>query len=713
VEETSTAPNERFIGFPQSPQDVVLGYPNFSGSVVINLSNAEIKAAHPPQFRFGTVLLEYTGVPHYDEVTLALVIGISVDDIALRGARGLRIGTLRHPMPDGIINSIEMDAPDGFINTEITKGTFSIEVETPPYVPGSNQTYGEGLYLEVALAISQAPMNVNGEVFSGLTGPWRVGTETDMDFGEHPQTINGNDINIDSGNSFLYITAGQSGISFELFGEHFDEKKLPVTVRMDMNIEQLGVIRWELDDELIPIPEIELDFADIGGTDVTEFLESITFDQIELGLNFTALDQALDGGIALLVKSPRLGFPGSATDAVVLTKGENIFSSTASETAPLEINLVDNSVIAVEVEILPVRNGVPMPNSRILELGPFDIDGERETELTISAEINLNFNWTEAYINLTRLLGDGYSLSGGVPDEPVEFGALLSDFMSGVTFSDGAVGLGVYLDGPTGLINEIQPSFRLTAVFGDDEEPDQLLNLGPDDIRFDGFPTLPDNGIFTGTSLPPGGLDIELDGFLNIIADMPEYLGFTYEVELGQGGIIRVTPDMFEDVLDYDGAIRAMVLLKIALDFHAGPGAYFALPLFENEPDLFGRANRDDPLFNDNNLNINSLRLRVEFNDSVFRGARLHVDGGRFDTGIPDADILFGRNGLSLADQHGNLDITFTSRDMDVINRRLIPPDIRIVYPNPGGTRLRIPRDPLPTRISIAASGSYRLTFDD
>jgi len=690
----------RPIGSPDF-QNIVLDESNQSRSAWINISGETIGINDPPRFSVGEIVVEYTGSVS-SSFTPHITAELRLNQISLRGARGLRIGTLEHPMPEDIVEDKEMDVPTGFLNAEIGRGTFAITVEPLPYRPG--ETFAEGFHIDVELAVSQV---VGGDDLDGLVGPWIFNTDSPLDFALRPieqRTINRNDIVISPDESILRVRASPNGISFELYGEHYDNKTLPVTITMEMNIQSLDLIRWELDDELIPLPEIELDFKDMDGTDVTEFIERITFDQIEVVLTITDLDHALDGSIALAVTSSLLGFDGEPTPP--LGKGENLISSTASEATPHTLDLVAHPIVPVNVELVPVINGMPVPDGRFLEIGPLDIDGHEETKLNLSAEISLNFNWTRAFVNLDRLLGDEYNLSGGVPDEPINIRAMLGDIMYGFSFAKGSIDMRLFMDGPVDVVNEIKPTLILSAYTG---EEDEAVKIFSGDVQIDGgFPLLPDDtGVWRDPVLPTGGLqDINVEEFVAMFARMPEALSFTYEVELGEAGNIYVTPGMFEDV--ESGEIRALIILKLALALQADAGATFNLPLFDDQDDLFGRSQLGDQLLGID-LDINALSFRMDFDDSIFRGARLLVDGGYDDPSILDGDILFGREGLALNDGGGYVEVRITNDHWGLIERRLIPPDIRIVYPNE--TTVRIPRNPLPTRIGISVDGSYTMTF--
>ena len=552
------------IGIPHS-QNIVLDEFSQRGMAAIDISNAHIMLEDPPKFTFGEIIVEYTG-SSFSSFTPNITVRLRVNRIALRGARGLRIGTLRHQLPETLRENIRMDSPEGFLNAEIGRGTFAITVETPPYVPGVEQTYGEGLEVGVELAVSQAPKFLGGESFGGLVGPWKLGTDAPLVFEDRPleeRTINGSSIEIDPDNSVLIVQSGPNGISFELFDEHYDNKTLPVTIRMEMHISMLDAIRWELDEELIPVPEIELDFRDMGGRDVTEFIERITFSKIGVKLDITALDQSLDGNIALSITSPPLGFADDA-DPLVLRKGENNIESSASEASLVTLNLMENPIVPINVGFVPVIDGVPVVGGRYLKLGPLYIaDDQEETRLSLSAEVSLDFVWTEADVNLTHLLGDEYNLSGGIPEEPINIGEMLGDFMVGdFTFSKGSLDIGLFLDGPVDIVTKIAPTLTLTAYTGGGSE----IPLFDGEVQIDGgFPTLPDDtGVWERPGLPSGGLQgLDADGFIDIFASKPEALSFFYEVVLGEGGVITVEPEMFYGA--EAGDIRGLVLIKVAL----------------------------------------------------------------------------------------------------------------------------------------------------
>jgi len=712
--ETSQMP----IGSPNFPQTAILNHGNnFSDIVTIDLSGARIVVGDPPQFRFGNIEIEYIGTLTAP-VFFDMLIRPQVKNIALRGAAGLRIGEMTHPLPDDILDNIRMDATQGFLNAEISRGTLGIRASPPPRA-GSNQTYGEGLHISNTIAITQAPVVFDGVVFEGVrVSPWEIG---DAPFDLVGEVINASPMEIDHAKSVLFVKSDPvHGMSFELFGDDFHNKTLPIIIDMQMDIEELSLIRWAMDEDLVPLPEIEIHFTDMGDdTDITKFIYSIDFEEVKLSINFTELDAALVGNIALRVKCPELGFLG---EYIILKEGLNYITS-----KPITLDLERSPSLGVDIAMVPVIDGT-IKDVGFLELGPLALNPDGETGLELSAIIDIDFNWTQAEIDLRGIMNEYANgmaiLDGGYPEhgDAIDLRNTLGDFMRGFNFARDSVSVLVYVDGPGGLIGDLSPMLTIQAE-SRNRNPTNPDDNDPDNWERDFFP-LVENQVITDTdtadfpqltspdfsfdALPPGGLQIAGD-FTRIIADMPEYLRFVYNIELQRR--FTVYPDMFDAYTDNDSAIRAMVIAKIPLDFEIMAGAYFNLPVFEGRGDLFGRAGLDEPLFGGDNLSINSLKLRLDFGYSIFQGAVLHLDGG--DPSIVGAEnILLGVNGRPLNDgKTGNLEVIIRGTDLDIINSRLIPPNVRIEYLTE--TRIRIPTDFLPTRISIAASGSYTLDLDE
>jgi len=707
--------NNTPLGLPTSQNATLNSANNFSTIAIIDLSGATIDIGDPPQFRFDGIEVAYTGTST-GPVSLDLVIHPQVRNITLRGAAGLRIGEMRHPLPEEILGNIMMDATQGFLNAEISMGTLSMRASPPPRV-GNNETYGEGLQIVNTVTIAQAPVMFDATAFEGVRkSPWEVDEEP---FDLAGERINGNPIEVDRLNSFLDVRSGPNGISFQLFGNDLRDKTLPIIIEMQMDIEELSVIRWMMDEDLVPLPEIEIDFMDMGdGTDITKFIYSIDFEEVKLSINFTELDVALAGNIALTVKCPELGFLG---EYVILREGLNYIIS-----KPITLDLARSPNLGVDIAIMPVIDGT-IKDVGYLELGPLVLNPDGETGLDLSATIDIDFSWARAEIDLHGLM-DEYAngmaiLDGGYPEHEnaINLRGTLGDFMRGFTFARDSISVVVYVDGPGGLIGQLSPTLNIQAesrnrnpANPDDDEPDNwernfvplVENQSITDTDIATFPQLtsPD---FSFDALPPGGLQITGD-LASIIADMPEYLRFIYNIELQRR--FTVYPDMFDVDTDDDSAIRAMVIAKIPLDFEIMAGAYFNLPLFEGRSDLFGRTSLDEPLFG-GDININSLKVRLDFGYSIFQGAVLHLDGGDPDI-VGAENILLGVNGMPLNDGKGdNLEVTIRGTDLDIINRRLITPNVRIAYPME--TTMRIPTDFLPTRISIAASGSYILNMNN
>ena len=697
------------IGF-SGRTSATLSFPNnFADSISIDISGTRIELADPPRFEFDGISVNYFGLPVPGPLSFDLVIHPRVDDIALRGAEGLRIGTMSHPIPEDIIRNIEVVPTPGFLNAGIGDGRFSVTADPPSRNQLPCGTYGEGLLIVNEFFIRQAPMVLGGEIFEGLGAdgqPWVFGSGAGDYLSLDGKTINGSTIEIAEESSLTVNSHPDFGISFELFGEHFHNKTLPVYVAMSTEINVLETVRWELDEDLIPIPEVTVDFTDIDndGTDITEFIYSITFSEIGVNLDFTKIDPALEGRIALSVNIPGLDFG----EPRILTPGPNEIHGRGT------LDLRDSPSMNVGIAIVPVIDGVPVVGGRYLAMGPFNLGGEGETVMDLAADVSVDFEWEEAVVDLTYILGEYMGdnlahLSGGLPEDPIDLRSTLGEFMYGFTFARESIDMALYLGGSVGLLEMLSPTLSLHAIARErnpanpeDDDTDNWVetsNIALFDyhtITADELAGFPDLDAFSGPGLPAGGIPLRIGEVLGVIAETPEYLRFAYNIELP--ATLTITPGIFEGDDEGEVGIRAMVVARIAMEFETREGAYFRFNMFDGE-DLFNRSNTDEPMFGDN-LNLNFLRLRADFDNSIFHGSVLHVDGN---------GVLFPE-GLPLGT--GNrLELVIRGADLDVINNNLIPPDIRIEYPR--ATRVKFPRNPLPTRISISVSGNYTINLFD
>jgi len=679
----------RETGEPFDPWDATLTHENnFQYTVEINLPRAEVGNEIRPQFSFGYLRVEWDDLALVMETGgFDLFINTNLEDINFRGATGLIFEPIEQYLPDNILDTIANsdlgNMPDGFLNAKIGTGALNIDIGLPSRIEGVYATYVEGLDMSGRIYITQDPTYFNGLTFPGISDPWVFEGQPYIDLSG--TTINGGNLTVNP-TSFFLVGPSPGGMTFELFGDY---DTLPIEVGLEISLDVLEAVRWNMGySPDFDIEPVTVDFAEISGdVNLTDIVHSLTFGDITIKVKFDEHIPAIDERIYIAIKSEELGFDeykGLMTDAPNYFIGGNV-----------TLDFTQTTSITVDIDLEPAGGSY-------LEIGPLNLN-EMGGYLNLSAKIDVSLAWTEAAVSIDGILEqagiEGDTLSGGVPDEPIEFGAVLGDFMSGFTFASGSLALGMYLEGPVDLVNLIEPRIRLTADGYENPLIDQYM-VFEDGTR---FPELPDDDIFVGTSLPPGGLDLELGGFLQMIAEMPDYLSFYYEVEIGKDGIISVTPGMFDGVDGDD--IRAMIILKVVLDFDVYAGGYFSLPMFDDDQaDLFGRDDLDDPLFGVDGLTLDMLRLRIAFDNTIFQGARLHLDA---------EGLLFGQEGLQLNDgRSGNLDIAIRQTDWDIINGNLIPPDIRIRYPVKQ-ENLRITRNFLPTSITVTASGTYTLTFND
>jgi hypothetical protein len=745
-------------GNPNTPQKVTLNsgnnHSNLLAPLTININDTEIDPDSQPRFTISSIKSSYSGSVSggVEGLKFTLVIQPQIQNITLRGAKALKIGYMEKPVPDEIVDNIKMDAIDDMVNAQIQDGSFRI-VAAPPYsAPDSvipdETTYCKDLDIGYKIVIRQDPDDLFSKSLGGfeltdthnsLANEWISGKELTVNTDKISQ-------NPDKYVSYITIQAKPSGTTFELFPDTegiyerdpFGAEVMPVKMDMGMDINELALVRWKTDSGILPkihIPPIG-DFANMGDEKVS-FIRSITFSEIRLKADFTVptppppppdgyepltpggpgLSPELEGRIALKITCEELGFD----DTEKLQKGMNTFTS--NPTAPLVIH--DPNVNTVKppiqftADLIPVitdTNGdeVIDETSSYIEFGP--VSGNKEIKMHIYADVSVEFEWTEAKIDLKAALKQTSSedvLTGTFPKGDGGDGndvdlSKMGDYMSGIGIGD--VQAKLYVSGPAEVVAKIHPRLHFDAQYvRKDGEPyvHPIIN-DKEMVAGEKLPTLP--GInskgeweYLDTTLPDEGKGVVLDDFDKIIADYPRNLRFYYEMNLGEGedGEIIVYPDSFKDDEDHQIGAKLLLLLPLELVVTEERG-YFMIPdLFEKDKDLFGRENAEDAsLFT--GVNINSLGIKIDFGYPLFAGSYLHFN--------EEDEPLFGAEGLHLGNSN-HLNINLTNKQRELINNHLIKPDIKFEFKK--GKRIQIDRKILPVRIVITANGSYTLNLDD
>jgi hypothetical protein len=316
----------------------------------------------------------------------------------------------------------------------------------------------------------------------------------------------------------------------------------------------------------------------------------------------------------------------------------------------------------------------------------------------------------------------------------------MGKYMSGITFFEDSIQAKLFLGGSYAFIEEVTKSnqgFSMSLNFGsmgsvldDPADPNSWktneelfstnIAITMDNVS-SSLPSLPmlglgDDYTYKGIELPNflGEMDVPVNsGMAGLIAALPKDLRFFYQLT-NLPETLTATREMFDDD-DGSGGLKALLVMMVRLELQAEPGAFIRVPddVFESGKDLFERESLDDDsIFNE--MNVKTLKLRIDFDSTLFHGAFLHIDSGknadgeiknREDTLFPDG-LKFGSN--------NRIEVTASSNDWKIIRNNLIYPEIRIEFPDPGG-KIVIPRGKsmLPTRITIAVSGSFILDLDN
>ena len=735
--------NPSYMGNPKGPQDALLhSGNNFKDQIIINLADEEVIKDNPPKFSIGSIVSDYNGTPP-GMVGFKLVMQPQIRGITLRGARGLKIGEMDQPLPDEIVDEIRMEPVDDLLNAQIEQGAFRISSTFPEYVESENRTGCKGLSIGYELYIEQDPVIFEGDSFQGLAD-----TFTDRNYSLIGKHISGKNLSVNPARSKLIIKAGPEGATFKLFDDvGFDghllltEKVLPIKMDMGINIEKLEVVRWKMKNDqtgesIIPAIDIPpIDFSNVGNKDIS-FVKNITFEQVTLDLDFTVpnpppvpptanhgilrpgpgLPESLEGRLALMINCRDLGFNDTTN---ILHPGSNVFAS-----EPTVLTIHDGAsggagLVMFDVALIPVIDGVPQKNAHYMEFGPI-VMGNDDIKMDIYAESSTAFTWTEAEIDLKAALDasgtDTGTFEGIYPKtdkKPVDM-SKAGKYLHGISLNE-HVTARMFLKGPRQLIEIMNPSLEFSAEWENGNSEllfDDLLAGYNTDVLPKISDFLEENAIgdfvYPGTGLPDEGLAIT-GSLSSVLKDFPEALRFSYKMKLPTEPI-TVYPDTFDNVDSGEGGIRALILLMMPLELEASKGAYFSIPddvlgKSGSSKDIFDRKSTDgihpDESSPFTDASINSLGIRIDFEQPIFSGAYLHLDKDR---------VLFGENGLRIG-QGRNLKITINNKQRKIIDEYMIYPDIRFVFPE--ATTIAIPRKFVPVKITIAASGSYTLDLDD
>ena len=670
---------------------------------------------------------------------------------------------------DEMVKVFSMDSifPDGFINAEIGEGSYFILSTTLD----TGLVSVSGIDIEYNIYLQQDPVedmiDINGNRFLGLSGndeTWNIrGTCGESHYEDlQRKAINNNNLIVlqDDTKPEKYSTIRiitRSGIDLD-FGERFEdiavsELLINYNVHVTLHIEKLNKVRWKLDTvddrgntvPLIPIPLIPaLSFDNVGadehgngGTNIAAFIESIAFSEMDLRVKLE-LPGFLDGAIAV----------GAQIDGeyqeTILRNGENTLISLSGKTLALNDDAGNPKKLDIQPELYPVFNRTETRKDiRYIEFDMSDFTGG---DIYLACEIltdrffhpdcweRVNINLNDSAFREAGILKNNETLDDLLTREYPEkekdwinIHKMLDPYMSGITFREENIHSRLFINGSYEFLQAIDRDFGLTLQLGaigevlqDHNWTEQIL-FSPDPIPISmanitgALPTLPlseEEFIYRGLSMPSTRAGHELDiplnrGIAAIFSAMPRNLRFTYSMK-GLPEIFSLTPDMFKGE---DGGLEVLLVIQIPLELITESGSYISMAeMFEGDKDLFFRESNDgihpsgDSVFT--NVNINSLGLRIDFESSIFEGTYLHIDKERrlFPPCINEPE-----GGLMLA-RDNSIDITFDNDTWDIIRKYIIIPEIKVIFPQK--SLIQVPRNSLPTMITVAASGSYTIDFN-
>ncbi|MCL2042713.1 MAG: hypothetical protein FWG89_01090 [Treponema sp.] len=699
--------NGNIIGSIVGTNNVILQAANgFTNTITVDLTGAQIFFNDPPNFYFGDITYQYSGETNLQPVYYNLNIQPKITNIGLSGATGLKTEEITIELSNDIIEDFDIDI-SGFLNAQISEGEIEI---TAKVTTAANGTYLNGEEIKFSISMEQEPVLFDALPFNGLTSatPWVFTANEPFNFAQQTPLLEINNSTIKISRNISRITINSdNGIDFKLFGEHLTNKTLPIYVGLDMQINKLLNVHWKTD--ILPTPDdIEIDFEEAK---IPQFIESITFDKMDLRINMDTDSFPPELNNVFAVKLESSIFKNGAVGPTPLTGGD--YRLVTIDDINPTINIHDVSVITIKVEIVPGTTVSPGTNYiRIPELSLTDSE-----PLVLEGDISVEFGWAQAAINLDLAMneiGADSFLAGTFPEktkDPYDLKDLMSDYMANIILN-ASIDAKLFLNGPNGLINVLNDGGGISLEF--DLEWDgkpagiEMLYNGPLAVNnFNAFPQFSDEEyIYRGNLLPAlitdlgefEGLDLSSDGINSFIQDIPNGMRFSYTMKMPADFI--VTPDMFR-IDDPGSGIKALFATIIPLEFIAQSGAELKMPgIFDEDKDLFGRKDISDPVFGD--VNLNSMNILLDFGMSFISEANLHINCSVNDI------KLFGNEGIRVG-KDSKFEITLNNSHWDTINNHLIYPDISITFP-PGAT-ISIPKNVMPIAITISAGGSVTINL--
>jgi hypothetical protein len=496
---------------------------------------------------------------------------------------------------------------------------------------------------------------------------------------------------------------------------------IPIEITEDLNPDHfLRIINTQINDGLsaqskdvsfsvpvvipglpIPVPLDSLNIADLPKVPLNEiarYVLSIDFDKCNgtdesgIGLNFN-FTQIVDG-IEMTIKCDALDINHTKT----LTVGDNIFGNNTALTgddAFLMRGLSDGNFLTFDIELKAAdSSGILLIPTTGLDVG--------DSVPLYNGTISFFRHWTNATIDMHEAVKGEEGLAGKFPQNKEDGFDLspLGGYFDGFIFE--GLEASLYMGGSP--IKVLQPGLRLFALYNDIDDPDPFFNgafpIDSKSLVLDD--TYISNGFYNHKHLP--GVTSDMPGLNeDILGDifkvMPKSLFFRYEI--GFPDRLDVKPDMFDDdpgELDSSKVTPAiMLLLPLHLKATMDDSTLSFSDTFKGMKDLF---NRDEPEELFSPYGIQSIKVTVEFLESMFSGGRLFLDGDK------ETDpLLFFPDGIKLDKK--KMIVNFTKTQMEIVEKQLIKPNVWFKFKD--GDEIVIPKNLGLIDINFEISGVIKL----
>jgi hypothetical protein len=675
-----------------------------SNKIYFDLDGQTISSSASLQFSLGTITDDSSSYGLSFDMHISIGWEASPE---IRAATGLKINEVATDLPSNSPITVDLgNMPQEFLHAEIGVGKMTIGLPDMPYknvvTDIANETWFDHISLKYDITLEQEDYEFDNEIngstvteqYPGLNA--RIQINEGDDYPLNGKDLNQNDIEVlTNGVSKIIIVPGLNGIDFHLSDADMVTRSFSVTLEQSVDIDSIAAVHYDIGNT-ISIPGINdpPNLKDAGDYVRWIEFEGVTPESYDDGIGINFKFEEVLPGIEVSLRCDDFDPPLNVTKELVA--GDNVFKN--SQPTKLNINPDANGDVLLDFKIsLQGKKdpAEPYGGGKVIKLTNINLGDELKIRTPTERDkiIMPFFVWTKALVSL----GDQGSFDDRYPlptDNPpvLDLNDMLGKYMKGFGLEGAQAAL--YISGPD-IVNKIDAQLSFAANYNlAGAEYQTQLPLVPADFKLTASPgkvSVPlVDGRYTSSTLPAGGIEMEMAKINQIMNDLPADMIFRYKMAMNE---LEVTPDLFDGV-DRDASdlvVELMMLMPMRLKAGDQGGTISLTEVFKEEDgeekDLLGRKKPEDIA---DYLAAGGIYIDVQFNSGFFSDMLLKID--KNNRVFPNGIHLGGRS----------LRINIGGQDLTALKNDLLIPDIRMELPP--GASLKIPKDLGVTKIGFGAS---------